>query len=60
NWDVQQLAALVKVGTPVEIVGEAPGYHHIIELSYAQPTAKPSTVSLSAAVAPSRSAPVAP
>ncbi len=64
NWDVQQLAALVKVGTPVEIVGEAPGYRHTIELSYARPTARANTksddVSLSSAVRSSLSAPAAP
>lgn len=26
NWDVQQLAQMVSVGTPVEIVGAAPGF----------------------------------
>ncbi|MGC9128453.1 MAG: L,D-transpeptidase family protein [Acidithiobacillus sp.] len=26
NWDARQLATLVRVGTPVEIVGQVPGY----------------------------------
>ncbi|MGK9451407.1 L,D-transpeptidase family protein [Acidithiobacillus caldus] len=26
NWDARQLATLVRVGTPVDIVGEVPGY----------------------------------
>lgn len=26
NWDAQQVAAMVRVGTPVEIVGDIPGY----------------------------------
>ncbi|MBU2759116.1 L,D-transpeptidase family protein [Acidithiobacillus sulfurivorans] len=28
NWNAQQIAALVQVGTPVEIVGEVKGYRH--------------------------------
>jgi hypothetical protein len=28
NWNAQQIAALVQVGTPVEIIGEVKGYRH--------------------------------